>query len=785
MTLRALKEDRYTQWRNTIYEALRPEYRQAVFYCSELTGVLHVPDCMVEGCIGSELIAGLCIGHYHRWRDAGKPKGHQKLAWAADQPAELQGRRAPQKCLVPTCRQGQDSGLCRIHLHAWQKHMDAISLEAWSLSEEATMLCRTTDSCPVAICCLDVRPGKPFCTAHLLRWNRNGAPPIDQFVEQLSDVGRARYDLREFPETLRLESQYLLQALHDRNTSAFPLSLGKELFRSLRHSGIESLTEIPHDTWGEWWKVHGTGRGLGSVALLRFASDVFADLIEGVGWDNEYPRDVWDRNRLGVTGRMRYLDFRDIVQPGLRDLIKRWCRQRLTTKGLDFNGVAKDLLAMRHLSASLAKRRPSSDADCLDREFLEEWFVDMAVLTNPRTGAPISHSHRKAMLSAVSVLLRDNHRYGWHTEVPATAHVHSDDFPRQGELLARAIPESAMRAIEAPGALAMMSRPEYRLITRLHIETGMRNTDIRHLAHWRFLSRDGAGNPYLLFYNSKIGREAVVPIGESLADELRAWADVVRSKYPDVAKRESARAPSSRASALKLFPAPNANPTGGKAIGYSGYRSVLQNWFDVLELVDDVGRPIHVTSHQFRHTYGTRLINADVPAHIVQALLDHTSPAMTAHYARLNDKTIRAAWEGATTKIDCDRGVPDEVLDVEGRLSDAAWSRHRVEQAASLRLANGSCGMSPTKICEQANPCLSCDLFIPDVEFVDEYQRQLVVTEAVAVRARDEGYVRLAEKADQDAKALKGIICKVSETEPVVPVRSASPRHRRNKHEDR
>lgn len=783
MSVRALEGDRYHEWRSAIREVLRPEYAREVFYCSELTGVLHVPDCIVEGCIGSELSAGLCIGHHHRWRDAGKPTGQQKVAWTADQPTELQGRRAPQKCLVPECRQGQDSGFCRIHLYAWQKHLGSIPSDVWSLSEEAALLCRTTESCPVAICRLDVRPEQPFCTAHLLRWNRNGSPPIGQFVEQLSDVGRARYDIRELPETLRFESQYLLQALHDRNTSAFPFSLGKELFRSLRHSGIESLTEIPRDEWEEWWKAHGTSRGLGSIAVLRFASDVFSDLIEGTGWDNEYGRDVWDRNRLGVTGKMRYLDFRGIVQPGLRDLIKRWCRQRLTAKGLDFNGVAKDLLAMRHLSASLAKRRPGSDADDLDREFLEEWFVDMAVLTNPRSGAPISHSHRKAMLSAVSVLLRDNRRYGWHPEILATAQVHPDDFPRQGELLPRAIPESAMRAIEAPGALAMMSRPEYRLITRLHIETGMRNTDIRHLVHWRFLSRDGTGNPYLLFYNSKIGREAVVPIGESLADELRAWADVVRSKYPDVAKRENSRAPSSRTSALKLFPAPNANPTGDKAIGYSGYRSVLQDWFDLLELVDDVGRPVHITSHQFRHTYGTRLINADVPAHIVQALLDHTSPAMTAHYARLNDKTIRAAWEEATTKIDGDRNMPDDVLDVEGRLSDAAWSRHRVEQAASLRLANGSCGMSPTKVCEQANPCLTCDLFIPDVEFIDEYQRQLVVTEAVAVRARNEGYVRVAEKADQDATALKGIICRVSEAELVAPVRVASPRLRRSKHE--
>ncbi len=785
MTLRALEEDPYAQWRNTVREALRPEYRHPVLYCAELTGVLHVPDCMVEGCIGSELSAGLCIGHFHRWRGAGKPQGHQKLAWAADQPAELQGRRAPQKCLVPACRQGQDSGFCRIHLSAWQKHRGSLSSEAWSLSGEAALLCRRTEPCPVNICVLDVRPGQPFCTAHLLRWRRQGSSPVGQFVEQLSDVGRARYDLRDLPETLRLESQYLLQALHDRNTTALPYSLGQELFRALRHSEIETFTETPRDAWGAWWTLHGTGRGLGSIALLRFASDTLADLIEGTGWDNEYPRDVWDRNRLGITGRVRYLDFRDIVQPGLRDLVKRWCRQRLTAKGLDFTGVAKDLLALRHLSVTLAKRRPGRDADHLDREFLEEWFVDLSTLTNSRTAAPVSHSHRKAMLSTVSVLLRDNQRNGWHPEVPATAHVHPDDFPRQGERLPRAIPESAMRAIEAPGALELLGRPEYRLITRLHIETGMRNTDIRNLVHWRFLSRDGAAKPYVLFFNSKIGREAVVPIGESLADELSTWAVVVGSKYADTAKRENTRAPSSRASALKLFPSPHANPTGCNPISYSGYQTALQRWFDRLSLVDDVGRPIHVTSHQFRHTYGTRLINANVPAHIVQALLDHTSPAMTAHYARLSDKTIRAAWEEATTKISGGRSVSDEVLDVEGRLSDAAWSRHRVEHAASLRLANGSCGMSPTKVCEQANPCLSCDLFIPDGEFIDDYQRQLVFTEAMAVRARDEGYVRLAEKADQDAIALKGIIGRVSEAEPVAPVRVASPRHRRSKHEGR
>ena len=37
--------------------------------------------------------------------------------------------------------------------------------------------------------------------------------------------------------------------------------------------------------------------------------------------------------------------------------------------------------------------------------------------------------------------------------------------------------------------------------------------------------------------------------------------------------------------------------------------------------------------------------NRDVPQHVVQKILDHDSPQMTAHYARLSDKTVITAAE--------------------------------------------------------------------------------------------------------------------------------------------
>jgi len=640
-----VEPDRYEVWRATLLGALRDEFRNEVLFCSELSGVLAVPDCTVPGCIGSELNSGLCVGHWHRWRRAGKPVGAERHSWFARQPAQLRGRNAPEKCLVPSCRQGRESTFCTTHRTLWRSLVDQLPAEVWASSAAA---CQATSPCPVAVCHLDVRPGEPLCTAHLLRWKRNGRPRLDEFVRSLDDSGRTTYDLRILPETLRLEIRYVLQAVHHRNTSRLAPNVFKELLRILRRSQLESLTEVPRDTWKSWWVEHATSRGLGCVGLLRFASDALNGLIEGVGWESEYPRPVWDRRRLGLPGRVRRLDFRAIEQPMLNDLVKRWCRQRLLSDRSNFDGVAKDLLALRSLSRLLARQRPNGDLDRLDRQFLEEWMIDVAGWVNPRTGASISQSHRKAMLSAISVLLNDNRRHGWYPQVPVNAQIHSDDHPRPDERLPRAIPESARQVIEAPGSIEMLPRADYRLIARLHIETGLRDVDIRNLVHGRFLSRDTQGHPYLLWYNHKLRRDAATPINESLAADLTDQARTVAARYPDKIDEESRRPPANVASALKLFPTTVGNPNGTNPVSYGGFNQELQKWFDTLGLVDEIGRPIHVTCHQFRHTYGTRLINSDVPQHIVQALLDHTSPTMTAHYARMNDKTIRAAWEAAT-----------------------------------------------------------------------------------------------------------------------------------------
>ena len=71
----------------------------------------------------------------------------------------------------------------------------------------------------------------------------------------------------------------------------------------------------------------------------------------------------------------------------------------------------------------------------------------------------------------------------------------------------------------------------------------------------------------------------------------------------------------------------------------------------------------------------------------MQKILEHDSPQMTAHYARLSDKTVRDHWEKAR-KVNAE-GQPVQVSPG-GPLSEAAWAKQRLSRATQA-LPNGYC----------------------------------------------------------------------------------------------
>jgi hypothetical protein len=127
---------------------------------------------------------------------------------------------------------------------------------------------------------------------------------------------------------------------------------------------------------------------------------------------------------------------------------------------------------------------------------------------------------------------------------------------------------------------------------------------------------------------------------------------------------------------------------------------------------------------------------------------------MTAHYARLSDKTVREHWEKAR-KVNAE-GQPVQISSDE-RLGNAAWSKHRLSRATQA-LPNGYCELPMVRVCPHANSCLTCPMFVTTAEFLPQHHAQRQQTLQIITAAEANGQARVAEMNRQVAVNLGKII---------------------------
>ncbi len=296
-----------------------------------------------------------------------------------------------------------------------------------------------------------------------------------------------------------------------------------------------------------------------------------------------------------------------------------------------------------------------------------------------------------------------------------------------------------MAQVENPANLDRWGNPAYRLLTVILIRCGLRISSAVSLS-WDCVVSDAAGAPYLRYYNTKMKREALVPIDDELRAMISAQHDRIRRRWPD--------------GTPVLFPRPQTNLAGTLPVGGATYRGALYCWLADCDIRDEHGKPVHLTPHQWRHTLGTVLINRDVPQHVVQKILDHDSPLMTAHYARLSDKTVREHWEKAR-KVNAG-GQPVQISP-DGPLGDAAWAKQQLSRATQA-LPNGYCQLPLVKTCPHANSCLTCPMFVTTAEFLPQHHAQRQATLQIISAAEANGHARVAEMNRQVAGNLDNII---------------------------
>jgi len=584
-----------------------------------------------------------------------------------------------------------------------------------------------------------------LCNAHYQRWAKQGRRDLEDFSAATSPLTGARLrgapvsgqpdaassvDLHELPRQLRLEMQYALQCRRDEMAGKARPRTAQKIVRFLVRSRAHSLLD---KTVQEWYRYAAARPHSSQRGLLSYVYRAVEDLARGHGWDAEYPRDTWRLRALGFSGPYARLRFDRIPQQWLRNLVKQWTRSRLVT-GTSPSHAVGAVASITRFGQFLQAAGEDIQLSGIDRELLERYLSWLGTAV-PGTGDRIKH------IGQLNMFLQAVRRYQWDGGLlPATALIFREDYPRMPEALPRFLAEQVMAQVENPASLGRWTDPNWKLITVILIRCGLRISSAVSLA-FDCVVTDTAGAPYLRYYNTKMKREALVPVDDELCQMIRDHQKEVLSRWPGK-------------TIPVLFPRTKANADGSRPVAGTSYRVALYRWLADCDVRDELGQPLHLTPHQWRHTLGTRLINRDVPQHVVQKILDHDSAQMTAHYARLSDKTVREHWEKAR-KVGAE-GQPVQVR-ADGPLGEAAWTGQQLSRATQT-LPNGYCQLPAVKSCPHANSCLTCPMFVTTAEFLPQHHAQHQATLQIITAAEASGQARVAEMNRQVADNLGKII---------------------------
>ena len=718
---------------------VRPQFRADVYVPAPNDPVFIADQCAVAGCdrTAASIQRGLCNAHSLRFRKRGCPAMEDFLA---DPGPPTRGRRALKACAVAGCRHGRWSrnGLCRKHSGWWDRggRPDLASWEAPDLtpSDPASAECR------LPFCDLWVGgPTKLFCPGHDDRWKRHGQPDLERFIADCELVGTARIDMRSLAPQPRLEIQYALQCRYDTRSRTAPPRLVIPAVRLVETLGIASLLELTE----QQWRRAAATRPNQSLMFLLDARDAVEALRDGIGWEIEYPRDVWRLDKLpGVAApagrpcpRAR-LRFDRITQLWLRDLGKRWTRLRLTS-GLSIGAARAGVDALIRFSDFLTLTGVDTLAD-VDRPLLERYLAHVM-------SQPGGHGVKKTRIGSLNLFFQTVRQHSWDDRLPGGAAFYAGDTPPIPARLDRRLAEFVMTQVESPTNLDRWPEPSGRLVTLILTRCGLRISSALSLG-FDCLLHDGQGAPYLHYFNTKMKREAAVPIDEELQAAIGEQQRRVLDRWPD--------------GAPLLFPRQRANVSGNVPLDPGTYRRMLNRWLEVCEIRDEHGRPVHLTPHQWRHTFACRLINRDVPQEVVRVLLDHESHRMTSHYAKITDQTVRRHWQEATkVNIKGERVS----IDPEGPLAQAQWAKTRYGMSTQT-LPNGYCGLPLQRTCPHANACLTCPVFLTGPEFLPELREQRRRTLTLIDVSERGGQARMVEMNQQVLTNLDRMISEVEKT---------------------
>jgi integrase len=381
--------------------------------------------------------------------------------------------------------------------------------------------------CAVPACRFPSAGRDELCDCHTQRYfnarYRRLGLTVAGYLALLDDaraICAPKFDMRDLPAVVQLELQYALQCRQQAARAAMgPLIFGT-VVRWLRDVGVESVLERSETFWVQdsWERFRSSTRAnpMAWFRYVRHSALTRRDNHEGLEiWDF----DTWPVDRLDVDGRYahqpgRRIYFSEIDPLWLRELVKRWARWRITTATKSPASISCSTSSIRRFCRFAEEHDVAlTGPEAITRALLERYLVAVRQLDR-------SVGRQWSLITDLKVFLDDVRLHDWAPGLPPNATYFKGEVPRSRNHLPRFIDEFVMGQIDREPTLLRLPDLTTQTAVVILIETGLRSIDTLRLP-FDPITVDEAGAPYLIFYNHKLSRDAVIPISQRLVAQIR------------------------------------------------------------------------------------------------------------------------------------------------------------------------------------------------------------------------------------------------------------------------
>lgn len=224
-----------------------------------------------------------------------------------------------------------------------------------------------------------------------------------------------------------------------------------------------------------------------------------------------------------------------------------------------------------------------------------------------------------------------------------------------------------------------LPKPVMRMVL-VHTEGGFRIGELTRLKI-DCLKPDSKGGWYLQYQMYKMKKEHTKPISLELAKVIQEQQQYIKNELGE--------------QFLYLFCGrtrfSSAFVPEAKLMSGQSFTRHLKKLAEEFDIKDSFGKRWNFQSHQFRHTVGTRMINAGVPQHIIQKYLGHECADMTMVYAHVHDETLRKEIDKyhESTVVNFQGETVELEKSVLASNDDLDWFKRNV---LAMALPHGYCG---------------------------------------------------------------------------------------------